>query len=56
MACIGYARVSTTDQDLDTQLVKLKAEGCSIVRSEKVSGGSRDGRTELAVLDFLPSW
>ena len=54
MARIGYARVSTIDQDLAIQLAKLKAEGCTIVRSEKVSGGSRDGRPELAtVLDFL---
>ncbi len=54
MARIGYARVSTVDQDLDIQLAKLKAEGCSIIRSEKVSGGSREGRPELAtVLDFL---
>ena len=54
MARIGYARVSTLDQDLDIQQAKLKAEGCSVIRSEKMSGGSRDGRSELAiVLDFL---
>lgn len=33
---------------------QLLAEGCEIVRSEKVPRASRDGRAELAtVLDFL---
>lgn len=54
MARIGYARVSTIDQDLQVQLDRLQREGCEIIRSEKVSGGSRDGRTELATLiEFL---
>ncbi|MBB2964475.1 recombinase family protein [Methylobacterium sp. R2-1] len=54
MARIGYARVSTLDQDLDTQLTRLKAEGCGIVRAEKIPGGSREGRAELAtVMEFL---
>jgi DNA invertase Pin-like site-specific DNA recombinase len=54
MARIGYARVSTLDQDLDGQIARLVAEGCGIIRSEKVSGGSRDGRPELAtVIEFL---
>jgi DNA invertase Pin-like site-specific DNA recombinase len=54
MARIGYARVSTTDQDLTVQLQRLADEGCNVVRSEKVSGESRDGRAELeTVLQFL---
>lgn len=51
---IGYARVSTEDQDCTIQETALRAAGCSTVRSEKKSGTSRDGRTELeTVLSFL---
>jgi DNA invertase Pin-like site-specific DNA recombinase len=51
---IGYARVSSTDQDTATQVAKLKGVGCTVVRTEKVSGKSRDGRDELAsILDFV---
>ncbi|MBY5658489.1 recombinase family protein [Rhizobium leguminosarum] len=54
MTKIGYARVSTIDQDFEIQQERLKAEGCVIVRAEKVSGASREGRTELAtVIEFL---
>lgn len=54
MATLGYARVSTTDQNLDLQERTLKAAGCEIVRAEKVTGTKRAGRTELAnMLDFL---
>ena len=51
---IGYARVSTTDQKTDTQVERLKAAGCEVIRQEKVSGRSREGRSELeTVLDFI---
>lgn len=54
MTRIGYARVSTNDQDLTVQLERLAVEGCGVVRSEKVSGSSRDGRVELeTILQFL---
>jgi DNA invertase Pin-like site-specific DNA recombinase len=54
LAKIGYARVSTLDQDHATQEVRLRAAGCEIVRAEKVSGKTRDGRDELAaVLEFI---
>lgn len=54
MAIYGYARVSTTDQDLSIQVEALKAAGAEVVRSEKVSGTSTAGRNELrTLLDFL---
>ena len=51
---IGYGRVSTSDQDTTTQEARLRQAGCNIIRAEKVSGATRDGRTELAsVLEFM---
>jgi DNA invertase Pin-like site-specific DNA recombinase len=46
----GYARVSTTDQDLSIQETALKATGCEVIRAEKRSGTSREGRAELELL------
>jgi DNA invertase Pin-like site-specific DNA recombinase len=54
MASYGYARVSTTDQDLTIQVTKLKEAGCEVIRQEKITGSTREGRTELrTVLDFI---
>jgi DNA invertase Pin-like site-specific DNA recombinase len=54
MTKIGYARVSSFDQDHATQQARLKAAGCEVIRKEKASGKSRAGRDELAaILEFI---
>ena len=54
MALYGYARVSTMDQDATLQVDALRKAGCTVIREEKRSGTTRDGRTELStLLDFI---
>jgi DNA invertase Pin-like site-specific DNA recombinase len=44
---VGYARVSSTDQDLTIQIDQLAAAGCTKIFSEKRTGTKTAGRTEL---------
>ncbi len=53
-AKIGYARTSTTDQNLDAQIAALGVAGCSMIRTEQKSGASLNSRTELkTILEFI---
>src|SRR5690606_41736109 len=50
---LGYARVSTDDQELINQRNELQAAGCSRAYAEKITGATRK-RTELdRLLDHL---
>ena len=50
---IGYARVSTLDQNLDLQLQALKKAGCQKIFREKISGASRQRPEFQKMLDQL---
>lgn len=50
---IGYARVSTTEQNLDLQLAALNQAGCGRIYQEKISGAKRDRPELQRLLDQL---
>ena len=50
---IGYARVSTQDQNPALQLDALKRSGCEKTFTEKASGAQRDRPELKAALDFM---
>jgi DNA invertase Pin-like site-specific DNA recombinase len=47
---IGYARVSTVGQTLDSQLKQLRGAGCTKIYREKVTGARADRRQLLDML------
>ena len=51
---VGYARVSSVGQNLESQIKSLKDYGCEKIFQEKVSGTSTKGRDQLKLaLDFV---
>jgi DNA invertase Pin-like site-specific DNA recombinase len=50
---LGYARVSTYGQTLDTQLEQLRGAGCAKIYREKVTGAHSDRRKLLKMLAIL---
>jgi DNA invertase Pin-like site-specific DNA recombinase len=56
MRKIGYARVSSQDQNLDRQIAALRAEKCERIFREKASGKDMQNRPELVkAIDALPT-
>jgi DNA invertase Pin-like site-specific DNA recombinase len=52
---VGYARVSTQDQNPELQLDALTQAGCEKIFTEKVSGAQRDRPHLTAALAFMRS-
>ena len=50
---VGYARVSTRDQNYELQLDALSSAGCTKIFEEKLSGAQRDRPELKAALDYV---
>src|ERR1700719_5366100 len=53
MMKLGYARVSTSEQDTAAQVSALKSAGCEKIFREKASGGRWDRPELIRLLDQL---
>lgn len=52
---VGYARVSTQDQNLDLQITALKEAGCQKIFTEKASVAQRDRPELMAAMSYVRS-
>lgn len=50
---IGYARVSTVDQNLDRQIILLSEYGCEKMVQEKFTGTTKDRDGLNSLLDVI---
>lgn len=49
---IGYARVSSTEQNLEVQITQLKALGCEKIYQEIISGKSANRSELISMMNF----
>ena len=50
---VGYARVSSVSQNLDSQIDALKAVGCTKIFSDKISGTSKERPGWNQLMDYI---
>lgn len=51
---IGYCRVSSTEQSVESQIQFLRSQGCEKIFQEKISGKEANNRIELNhLVDFV---
>ena len=50
---LGYARVSTQDQNLERQLDQLEQAGCERIYQEKITGTKKERPELMKLIDQL---